>query len=269
MTATPPAWTDEHLADPHAVADKAQRVRQMFSAIAPTYDLNNRLHSLWRDQSWRRAAVEMARVQPADIVLDVACGTGDLAMAFANGRQRAAGGAPAGASQGPSRGGGRRVLGVDFTCEMLTIARDKAEQMGTAPPLYHAGDAMRLPVADQSVDIVSIAFGIRNVARPEAAFREFHRVLRRAGRLVILEFGLPTNRLLRGLYNLYFRHVLPRTAALIARDRSGAYKYLPQSVHTFLDRDAMMAMLRAAGFSDTTAKPLTAGIALIYRGVKS
>ena len=255
MTATPPAWTDEHLADPHAVADKAQRVRQMFSAIAPTYDLNNRLHSLWRDQSWRRAAVEMARVQPADIVLDVACGTGDLAMAFANGRQRAV--------------GGRRVLGVDFTCEMLAIARDKAEQMGTAPPLYHAGDAMRLPVADQSVDIVSIAFGIRNVARPEAAFREFHRVLRRAGRLVILEFGLPTNRLLRGLYNLYFRHVLPRTAALIARDRSGAYKYLPQSVHTFLDRDAMMAMLRAAGFSDTTAKPLTAGIALIYRGVKS
>lgn len=243
-----PSWTDQNLANPHAVADKARRVEAMFAAIAPSYDLNNRLHSLWRDQAWRREAVRLAAVRPGDVVLDVACGTGDLSLAFA----------AAGAS---------RVVGVDFTYNMLAVARAKPARLGPTPS-YHTGDAMRLPVADASVDVVSIAFGIRNVADPRAAIAEFHRVLRPGGRIVILEFSLPTNPVLLGFYNIYFRHVMPRTATWISRDKTGAYKYLPQSVNTFIDRRAMLGMMGDAGFVDLTPRPMTFGIAVVYRGVK-
>lgn len=249
MIESKPAWSGENLDNPHAIADKADRVRRMFAEIAPSYDLNNRLHSLWRDQAWRRATVRAAHLKPTDVVLDVACGTGDLSMAFAD-------------------GGARRVLGVDFTLPMLKIARQKADRHGNTQPRYHAGDAMRLPLADSSVDVVSIAFGIRNVADPRATIDELFRVVSPGGRVVILEFGMPTNRLMRGMYNMYFRHVLPRTATLIARDRSGAYRYLPQSVNTFLDRRAMADMMEAAGLRDVVILPLTFGIAAVYRGVK-
>jgi demethylmenaquinone methyltransferase/2-methoxy-6-polyprenyl-1,4-benzoquinol methylase len=127
---------------------------------------------------------------------------------------------------------------------------------------------MALPLPNVSVDVLSIAFGIRNVADPAKAIAEFFRVLRPGGRVIILEFSLPTNPVMRGLYNFYFKQILPRTATLIARDRSGAYKYLPQSVNTFIDRPAMVNLLEKAGFRDVVVKPLTMGIAVIYRGVK-
>ena len=242
-------WTKDQLADPHRVKDKARRVRQMFGAIAPSYDLNNRLHSLGRDQSWRRAAVRMAQIQERDRILDVACGTGDLAMAFAD----------AGASL---------VLGIDFTNEMLAIAQTKAQRSQHQQIHYYSGDAIRLPVADAKFDVVSIAFGIRNVADPYAAIRQFYRVLKPGGRLVILEFGLPTNQIARGLYHFYFQHLLPRTATLIAADRTGAYKYLPRSVDRFIDADTLVKMMNKAGFLETTAHSLTLGIAMLYRGMK-
>ncbi len=242
-----PAWTDEDLnRNPHAADDKARRVEAMFSAIAPSYDLNNRLHSFGRDQAWRRAAVKMARPQASDVVLDVACGTGDLAMAF-------------------DRAGVARVIGVDFTVDMLRLADQKKHGR---PIVYQAGDAMRLPIGDASVDIVSIAFGIRNVAEPQAALREFHRVLRPGGRLIILEFSLPANPVLRWLNDLYCGRIMPITATLIARDRSGAYKYLPRSVNSFIDRGAMLGMIADAGFADGVHRPLTFGVAVCYRGVK-
>lgn len=242
------AWTDANLSNPHAVSDKARRVEAMFAAIAPSYDINNRVHSLWRDQAWRRAAVRLANVRSTDVVLDVACGTGDLSMAFRD-------------------GGVMRVVGVDFTYNMLAVAQNKKSSTTGASLSYHAGDAMRLPIADGCMDVVSIAFGIRNVMDPVAALREFRRVLRPGGRLIILEFSLPTNAVLRGLYNLYFRHVLPRTASLIARDTSGAYKYLPQSVNTFIDRKRMVELMTQAGFTQPAVKPLTLGIAVLYRGL--
>lgn len=248
----PPAWSDKDLAmNPHDAADKARRVEAMFDAIAPSYDLNNRVHSLWMDQSWRRAAVKQANVKPTDTVLDVACGTGDLSLAFL-------------------RGGAARVVGIDFTVNMLRFASIKQKRADLAEKAvsFHAGDAMRLPVASGSVDVVSIAFGIRNVAMPQLATDEFFRVLRPGGRLIVLEFSLPTNPVVRGLYNFYFKQILPRTASLIARDRSGAYRYLPKSVNTFMDRTAMTGMIEKAGFQNVSIKPLTMGIAVVYRAVK-
>ena len=266
-----PAWNDDLLRDPHAVADKRSRVRKMFAAIAPSYDLNNRLHSLWMDQRWRKRAVHLATLGPDDDVLDVACGTGDLTLMF-------------GAALFSLRDRFLRpaqVIGLDFTYEMLPIARRKsgdrvvpnAVAITDIEPLAWSlrwinGDAQCLPFADACADVVSIAFGIRNVADPAAAIREFRRVLRPGGRLIVLEFSLPTNPLLRGLYNFYFRKVLPRTATLISGDKTGAYKYLPESVNTFIGREQMIAMLQDAGFEKVEQFPMTFGVCVCYRGVK-
>ncbi len=249
MNSCEPAWTDKELTNPHRIEDKAQRVRAMFTAIAPRYDLNDRLHSLGLDQTWRRKAVTTAEVKPGDVVLDVACGTGDLTLAF-------------------SRSRAKRVIGADFTPSMLTQATRKPPGIGRIAPSYHAADATRLPMNDETVDVVSIAFGIRNVADPAKALREFYRVLRPGGRLVILEFNQPTNSIVRLGYNFYFRHVMPRTAAFIAGDRSGAYRYLPRSVSTFLDRPATLNLMCETGFTHTRSSPLTLGIAVIYHSVK-
>ena len=251
-----PAWDDALLRNPHTVSDKRRRVQKMFAAIAPSYDLNNRLHSLWMDQWWRRRAVRMAELQSGDRVVDVACGTGDLTLAFIDGLSRDS--APPGPGQ---------VIGIDFTLEMLPIARQKTQARELSARFVN-GDAQALPLPDACCDVVSIAFGIRNVADPAVALREFYRVLRPGGRLIVLEFSLPTNLLLRGLYNFYFRKVLPLTATLISGDKTGAYKYLPESVNTFIGREQMMGMMEAAGFTKVEQRPMTFCVCVAYRGVK-
>lgn len=242
-----PAWTRAELAaDPHAHEAKADKVRGMFAAISHRYDLNNRVHSFGRDRAWRRAAVRLADPSGADEVLDAACGTGDLARAFA-------------------AAGARRVVGLDFTPEMLALARAKPP-VGRCAIEYVEGDAMNLPFADASFDIVSIAFGIRNVSDPGRALREFRRVLRPGGRLVILEFSRPRFPPIAWINDFYCSVIMPRTATLLARDRSGAYRYLPRSVTTFLSREAMADAMRCAGFDDIHLRPLTFGVCVGYRG---
>ncbi|MBX3363274.1 MAG: bifunctional demethylmenaquinone methyltransferase/2-methoxy-6-polyprenyl-1,4-benzoquinol methylase UbiE [Phycisphaeraceae bacterium] len=248
---TPPAWTSADLTDPHARDDKARRVQRMFASIARSYDLNNRLHSFGRDQAWRRAAVRAARPQPNDHVLDVACGTGDLTHAFA-------------------RAGVARVVGADFTPEMLQLAEVKRAKL---PPKtgglvsYVTGDAQALDFPDASFDILSIAFGIRNVADVDRALREFRRVLRPGGRVVILEFDRPRFAPIRWANSFYSGWVMPRTAALIARDREGAYRYLPRSVQTFMSRKEMIHRLESAGFAHICVRSLTFGVVACYRGM--
>ena len=248
MGEAPAGWDESALADPHGDPQKASRVRSMFDRIAPSYDLNNRLHSLGRDQAWRRRTVRAASVSEGETVVDVACGTGDLAVAF---------------DATPAR----RIVGLDFAPRMLALARAKARRAGARVDLARS-DAMRLPLATGSADVVTIAFGIRNVADPAAAIAELHRVLAPGGRLLILEFGTPRQPMLRRLYSFYFHQVLPRTATWIARDKSGAYRYLPKSVDAFLDARRLRAMMRDAGFAEPDATPLTFGIAMLYRAVK-
>ena len=248
MAERAPVWTQEALeGNPHADAEKARKVQSMFAAIARSYDLNNRLHSFLQDQRWRRAAVRAAGVGPETRVLDVACGTGDLSEAFAD-------------------AGAATVVGVDFTPEMLDVARHKGSPRPAASRVrYEQGDAMRLRFPDASFDVVSIAFGIRNVAAPAQALREFFRVLAPGGRLVVLEFADPANPFVRWGSNLYTKRIMPWTASLIARDGSGAYHYLPRSVSTFLQPADFARSLQAAGFAQCTATPLTMGICVLHR----
>lgn len=256
MTANQPAatgWSDAELAhNPHDNAQKAAKVRGMFSAIAPSYDLNNRVHSLWRDQAWRRFAVRTARVQPGDRVLDVACGTGDLTELFA----------------ATSAG---EVVGGDFTPAMLDVARARQSALSPdrrAKVTYTDADATSLQFPDASFDVISIAFGLRNVTDPAKAVREFVRVLKPGGRLVILEFERPRFFLARWFYDFYCGSIMPRTATLISGDRSGAYRYLPRSVGTFMNREELLDLLRASGLSNTSGTRLTMGICVCYRGEK-
>jgi len=247
------AWTATELqSNPHEVPDKADRVRRMFAAIAGRYDLNNRLHSFGRDQAWRRKAVALCEIQPSDEVLDVARGTGDLTTAFA--------------AAGPSA-----VTGLDFTQEMLEVARRKSPLApGSAGgpnaigPTFVQGDAMNLPFADASFDVVSIAWGIRNVSDPSKALREFRRVLRPRGRLCILEFSEPRNRFVRVVNRVYCGRIMPWTATLIARDRSGAYRYLPRSVADFPSPPEFARMIEQAAFPAPALHPLTFGVCTIY-----
>lgn len=223
----------------------------MFGSIAHAYDLNNHVHSLWRDQAWRRLAVKTAAVAQGQAVLDVACGTGDLTFAFA--RRSKAG----------------RVVGLDFTPEMLAVAERKLAKHRDDRVEFVQGDAQALPFEDASFDVVSIAFGIRNVQDPAKAVGEFARVLRPGGRLVVLEFDRPRLAPVRWFNDFYCARLMPLTASLIARDRSGAYRYLPKSVEEFMTRPQLMAMISEHGFEEVSSRTLSLGICACTRGVRA
>jgi demethylmenaquinone methyltransferase/2-methoxy-6-polyprenyl-1,4-benzoquinol methylase len=226
------------------------RIAGMFDAIAPRYDFLNHLLSAGIDRRWRAAAIRSLGLSGRETVLDVCAGTGDVALA-------------ARAGDGGSRNAAR-VVGVDFSGAMLGFGLQKVRAAGEAERIALVrGDATRLPIVDHSVEAVTIAFGIRNVQRPEVACGEMARVLRPGGRLAILEFGVPRIPGIKPLYLWYFTHVLPRIGRLIS-GHGGAYSYLPASVGTFAPPAEFMQVLRAAGFTDVRADPLTFGIVYLY-----
>lgn len=241
------------------VDKSADRIRQMFGEISPRYDFMNHFLSLGVDYSWRRKTV---RSVPADVdgpILDVCTGTGDLAIAFwkkFNGRAE--------------------VIGSDFTPEMLEIARQKrdrkkipSEISGRRRPLtFVEADTQELPFDDNRFDAVSVAFGLRNVADTRRGVREMFRVCKPGGRVLILEFGMPGNRLFGAVYRWYFKHVLPRLGQLIARNRQSAYNYLPESVSEFPHGTELVELLEECGLESVTWKPLTMGVAGLYVGRK-
>jgi demethylmenaquinone methyltransferase/2-methoxy-6-polyprenyl-1,4-benzoquinol methylase len=225
------------------------RIEGMFDAIAGRYDLLNHVLSAGIDYTWRRRAIASLALTGAERVLDLCTGTADRAIAA-----RAA---------SPSAA---RVVGVDFSHEMLRVgvAKVRRASLGRSVTLVR-GDAMRIPVASQAVDAITIAFGIRNVEQPEIACREVHRVLRPRGRIAILEFAIPTIPIVRAAYLGYFRHVLPRIGRAVSR-HDAAYDYLPASVSAFATPDDFVKILRQSGFTDIRAVPLTFGIVFLYTG---
>ncbi len=224
------------------------RVREMFGEIAPRYDLLNHLLSLNVDRWWRRQAVRHAPADGPGPVLDLCTGTGDLAWAY----HRASAGQVS-------------VVGADFCRPMLTIARRKGAAVGVA---FVEADAQHLPFGNEQFQLVSVAFGLRNVADTNRGLAEMARVCRPGGKVVVLEFSLPTRWPLRQIYNWYFLRVLPRIGQALARNRQSAYNYLPQSVQEFPHGEALAARMRAVGLTSVTIVPLTLGVATLYVGRK-
>jgi demethylmenaquinone methyltransferase/2-methoxy-6-polyprenyl-1,4-benzoquinol methylase len=225
----------------------------MFDAIAVHYDVLNHLLSAGLDRGWRKRAVETLQLSGRETVLDLCTGTADLALAAVEPARRRVG-TPAGA---------RRVIGVDFSHAMLQIGMEKAN--GRIDLIR--GDATHIPLKDATVDAVTVGFGIRNVEHPGVACREMVRVLRRGGRLVILEFSLPRSAVLRNAYLWYFRRMLPLVGRVISRHPS-AYTYLPASVEAFPSPEEFAKQLRAAGFETVRTVPLTWGIVHMFVAVK-
>jgi demethylmenaquinone methyltransferase / 2-methoxy-6-polyprenyl-1,4-benzoquinol methylase len=225
---------------------KATEVRRMFGAIAPRYDLLNHLLSLNRDRAWRRRAVDrLLETVPRDgTVLDACAGTFDLAVEL----------------QDRSTFSGV-VLGFDFAYPMLDAGRSKLRNRRILPA---CADALQLPLPDASVDGAMVAFGVRNLADLDAGLREFGRVLRPGGRLIVLEFMTPQWQPFRALYLFYFRHVLPRIGRAISRHGS-AYAYLPASVLEFPEPPQLVTRLEAAGFTAVEWEALTGGIVAVHR----
>lgn len=217
----------------------------MFARVAPRYDRANHWLSLGVDRGWRRAAVRAAGLTAASRVLDVCAGTGDLSFAF----ERA----------------GADVIGTDFCPEMLHHTHAKKPPGPRGGPTFVAADTLELPFAPQQFDVVSVAFGIRNVADPMSALREMRRVARPGGRIVVLEFARPRWPILGPLYLFYFRRVLPRLGRWITGDTGGAYSYLPASVMAFPEREAFLALMSGAGLESASYRLLTGGIAALYR----
>lgn len=224
-----------------------ERIAGMFDAIAPRYDLLNRLLSAGIDRRWRARAIRSLELTGRETVIDVCTGTADVALEAVR-----------------QPGGARQVLGIDLAAAMLALGRSKIAAAREAGRIALVrADATRLPARDGSADAATVAFGIRNVEHPEAACRELARVLRPGGRLAILEFAMPRVPAVRTLYVWYFTRILPLVGRLVSGHRA-AYAYLPASVGAFLSPREFAALLERSGFREVRAAPLTLGIVYLY-----
>lgn len=241
-----------------AVDKSGDRVRQMFGEISGRYDFLNHLLSGGVDYYWRWRTIRKCAPQGSAPILDVCTGTGDLALAYWT-----------------KAGGKIAVTGTDFTPEMLRIAEKKRDQLSqpksqtTWQPLtFIEADTQHLPFEDNQFQIVSVAFGLRNVSDTMRGLKEMLRVCQPGGRVAVLEFSLPGNPVMRWIYLKYFKYVLPRIGQLLARNQQAAYNYLPASVSEFPYGEKLAQIMRDAGMTHVTWTPLTFGIATLYIGAK-
>jgi demethylmenaquinone methyltransferase/2-methoxy-6-polyprenyl-1,4-benzoquinol methylase len=236
--------------------DASRKVREMFTRIAPRYDLLNHLLSGQMDRRWRaRVAAELQPIlqRPEALVLDLCCGTGDLAFSLAKGAQA-------------------RVVGADFSHTMLVRANEKSAAASSPAkhwqiPFFEA-DALRLPFADSSFDLVTTAFGFRNLANYQDGLREIFRVLKPGATLGILEFTEPAPGLVGNVYRFYCQKILPKIGGLISGD-SAAYAYLPKSVARFFRPDELAGLMRQVGYSEVHYHLMTLGSVALHLGTKS
>ena len=229
-------------------AEKARRVRGVFDSVAQKYDVMNDVMSMGLHRAWKAYTVAVANLKEGDRVLDIAGGTGDLSRAFA---QRV--------------GASGTVVHTDINEAMLRVGRDRLLDEGLALPTTLC-DAEKLPFAEGSFDLVSVAFGLRNMTHKEAALSEMCRVLRPGGRLLVLEFSKVAAPLAKP-YDWYSFHILPRLGQLIAGDAE-SYRYLAESIRMHPDAATLKAMMQAAGFGHVDVHPLTAGVVALHVGIK-
>jgi demethylmenaquinone methyltransferase / 2-methoxy-6-polyprenyl-1,4-benzoquinol methylase len=234
---------------PDQAAPAAQRtaesVRRMFDRVAPRYDLANTVFSLGQDKGWRQAAARATRLADGEVAADVACGTGALTREL------------------QALAPGALVAGFDFSFEMLAHARSTG---GPAGLRLAVGDALRLPLRDASVDVVTIAFGLRNLPEPAQGLLEFRRVLRPGGRLVVCEFSQPSLPVFRQVYRRYLTRLMPVAARRLTSDPE-AYQYLARSIGAWPDQAGLARWLQQAGFAEVAWRDLSGGIVALHRGV--
>ncbi len=219
-----------------------REVAGMFDGVARRYDLTNDVLSLWQDRIWRVATRKAAGARPGDRVLDLAAGTGTSAEEYAD--------------------AGIDVIPCDFSTGMLDVGKRRRPDLS-----FVAGDATQLPFADEAFDVVTISFGLRNVAEPSRALREMLRVTRPGGRLVVCEFSRPTWAPFRAAYEYYLTTVLPRVASLVSSNTE-AYSYLADSIGAWPDQMALGRLIRRAGWRDVAYRNLSGGVVAIHRGVR-
>lgn len=232
------------------LSEKGEQIQQMFGAIAPRYDFLNRLLSLGIDRRWRKHAVRLVKVPADGKVLDVATGTGDVALEIARTTPASV-----------------KIFGADFSSEMIRLGKEKIASTPYANRInFKVAPCEDLPFPSNSFDSVTIAFGIRNVVDRRLGLAELWRVTKPGGRLIILEFSTPGSTLFRWLYHFYFRNILPFIGGLFSR--YNAYRYLPDSVLEFPSSEEFCATMTDIGFRQVRCQPLTFGIASIYVGSK-
>lgn len=227
-------------------APKEQQVEQMFDSIAPAYDFMNRAMTLGIDRLWRRKAVGMLRASEPKKVLDVATGTGDLAILLARKLPQA------------------EVIGVDLSSGMIKVGQEKIARKQLSDRVsLQVGDCLALPFDNAAFDCITVAYGVRNFADLEAGYREMRRVLRQGGKLCVIELSTPTNPIIKPLYNFYTKHVIPFVGRMVSKD-TRAYSYLPESIAAVPQRESMCELMRRAGFSEARYRSLTFGVCTIY-----
>jgi len=231
-------------------SEKAGRVRGVFGSVASKYDVMNDAMSLGIHRIWKDAMIDWLAPHAGQRLLDVAGGTGDIAFRFLK------------------RAGHGHATVLDLTEPMLVEGRKRAEAEAMADSLdWVVGDAMALPFEDNSFDVYTISFGIRNVTRPQEALNEAFRVLRPGGRLMVLEFSQIPNELMQKVYDLYSFNIIPRLGQAIANDRD-SYQYLVESIRKFPDQETFLGMVRQAGFENAKYRNLSMGIACLHSGWK-
>ena len=232
--------------------EKADLVEGIFNSVADRYDLMNDLMSIGIHRIWKRFTIELSAVREGNSVLDIAGGTGDLAIKFSD-----------------IVGSNGTVVLADINESMLKVGRDKLLDKCWRPNInFVQTDAQNLPFPDATFECITIAFGLRNVTDKSAALKSMYRALKPGGRLLILEFSKPTNEVLAKAYDAYSFHILPLMGKIVAND-SDSYKYLAESIRMHPDQEALQALVEDAGFSDCDYYNMTGGIVAIHRGIKN
>ncbi|MDR0233138.1 MAG: bifunctional demethylmenaquinone methyltransferase/2-methoxy-6-polyprenyl-1,4-benzoquinol methylase UbiE [Dysgonamonadaceae bacterium] len=226
-----------------------EKVRELFDDIAPTYDKLNHLLSLNIDKIWRKKAIKQLNKEKVKKLLDVACGTGDFAiMACKNGIPK--------------------IVGIDISDNMLDVGNKKIAALGMQEKIHlQQGDSENICFEEETFDAVTVAFGVRNFEHLDKGLKEMNRVLKKGGKVVILEFSMPSSFPMKQLYSFYFKYILPTIGGLISKNKQ-AYQYLPDSVSKFPQGNNFLQIMQECGFHDVVCKKLTFGIASIYTGVK-